>query len=122
MARDNLEMSMLLDFYGEALTEKQRYMFDCYYNEDLSLSEIAENEGISRQGARDIIVRAEGVMKNLEERTGSISRYMAYRPAIETVLAASAEIERLAKGSVNSREILQNVESIRKAIGNIKDR
>lgn len=121
MARDNYTMSMLLDFYGEALTEKQRYMFDCYYNEDLSLSEIAENEGITRQGVRDIIVRAENIMRNLEERTGSIRRYAAYSPAIETILGAISEIERLAKGSVNSRDILLNIEGIRKAINNIKD-
>lgn len=121
MARDYYEMSMLLDFYGDALTEKQRHMFDCYYNDDLSLSEIAENECITRQGVRDVIVRAENIMKKLEERTGSIRRYLAYNPAMEIILSASDDIERLAKGSVNGRDILRNIESIRKAIGNIRD-
>ena len=51
MAKD-LEMGYLLDFYGEALTEKQREMLRQYYNDDLSLSEIGENFGITRQGAR----------------------------------------------------------------------
>ncbi len=55
-------MSMLFDFYGELLTDRQREFFDLYYNDDLSLAEIAENAGISRQGVRDIIVRAEGAM------------------------------------------------------------
>ncbi len=50
----NLEISYLLDFYGECLTEKQRSFIDFYYNDDLSLSEIAENENITRQGVRDI--------------------------------------------------------------------
>ena len=49
MAKD-LEISFLLDFYGDMLTEKQREVIEFYYNEDLSLSEIADNEGITRQG------------------------------------------------------------------------
>ena len=51
-------MTLLFDFYGELLTERQKEFFDLYYNEDLSLAEIAENSGISRQGVRDVIVRA----------------------------------------------------------------
>ena len=52
MAKD-FEMGYLLDFYGEVLTPKQREMLNQYYNDDLSLSEIGENFGITRQGARD---------------------------------------------------------------------
>ncbi|MBR0412224.1 MAG: DNA-binding protein, partial [Eubacterium sp.] len=55
----NLEVSYLLDFYGEVLTQKQHDFLVYYYDEDLSLSEIAENEGITRQGVRDAIKRAE---------------------------------------------------------------
>ena len=55
----NLEISLLLDFYGEMLTQKQRSFLMYYYDEDLSLSEIAENEGITRQGVRDAVKRAE---------------------------------------------------------------
>jgi len=51
----NLEISFLLDFYGSMLTEKQRIMIEYYYNDDLSLAEIADNEGITRQGVRDSI-------------------------------------------------------------------
>ena len=58
MAKD-LEMGYLLDFYGEVLTPKQREMLRQYYNDDLSLSEIGENFGITRQGARDAIKRSE---------------------------------------------------------------
>jgi phosphoenolpyruvate phosphomutase len=63
-------MTMLFDFYGELLTERQKEFFDLYYNEDLSLAEIAENNGITRQGVRDVIVRAEGVMQEIEDKTG----------------------------------------------------
>ena len=63
----NLAMSYLLDFYGEVLTEKQRDMMVQYYNDDLSLAEIADNFGITRQGVRDAIKRGEAVMQELEE-------------------------------------------------------
>lgn len=52
-------MAMLYDFYGDVLTDRQKEFYDLYYNEDLSLGEIAENYGITRQGVRDVIVRAE---------------------------------------------------------------
>ena len=51
----NMRMSYLLDFYGDLLTERQKEFYDLYYNEDLSLAEIAENYGITRQGVRDVI-------------------------------------------------------------------
>ena len=69
MAKD-LEMGYLLDFYGEVLTEKQREMLRQYYNDDLSLSEIGENFGITRQGARDAIKHGENALKELEEKVG----------------------------------------------------
>ena len=59
MKNQTYRMTMLYDFYGELLTDRQREFFDLYYNEDLSLAEIAENYGISRQGVRDVIVRAD---------------------------------------------------------------
>ena len=68
MAKD-LEMGYLLDFYGEVLTEKQREMLRQYYNDDLSLSEIGENFGITRQGARDAIKHGETTLKELEEKS-----------------------------------------------------
>ena len=57
MKNQTFRMTMLFDFYGELLTDRQKEFYDLYYNEDLSLSEIAENYGISRQGERDDIVR-----------------------------------------------------------------
>ena len=63
-----LEMALLFDFYGELLTEKQREYFDLYYNEDLSLAEIAENKGITRQGVRDHVKKGEGSLSYFEEK------------------------------------------------------
>lgn len=83
MEDSRLTRSMLLDFYGELLTEKQRTCFDLHYNEDLSLSEIAEMLGISRQGAWDNIRRAEMAMEDVEKKTGLIGRFEENRSALE---------------------------------------
>ena len=69
MAKD-LKFSLLLDIYGGMLTDKQREMLDFYYNEDLSLSEIAANAGISRQGVRDSIKRGEQALIELDDKIG----------------------------------------------------
>lgn len=75
--RKNLAFSYLLDFYAPALTEKQRDILTEYYNEDLSLSEIAENYGISRQGVRDAIKHGEATLLDLEQKLGVARRHEA---------------------------------------------
>ena len=74
MPEDRLRRSMLLDYYGELLTPRQRECYELHYNDDLSLSEIAEQCGISRQGAWDNIHRASDTMEKLEAKTGLIRR------------------------------------------------
>ena len=85
MKNQTYRMTMLYDFYGELLTERQKEFFDLYYNEDLSLSEIAENSGISRQGVRDVIVRAEGIMQEVEDKTGLIRRFEQMRGHLKAI-------------------------------------
>ena len=75
MTDDTLRRAMLFDFYDELLTNKQREYYDLHYNDDLSLSEIAEQTGISRQGVWDIIRRAQSAMEDIEEKTGLIKRF-----------------------------------------------
>ena len=82
MAKD-LEMGYLLDFYGEVLTQKQREMLRQYYNDDLSLSEIGENFGITRQGARDAIKHGETALKELEQKVGFAARYRRVQQKLE---------------------------------------
>ena len=89
MAKD-LEMGYLLDFYGEVLTQKQREMLRQYYNDDLSLSEIGENFGITRQGARDAIKHGETTLKELEEKVGFAARYRRGGGAAEAGTAGTA--------------------------------
>ena len=68
-------MCLLFDYYGDLLTEKQRDIFDYRYNEDLSLAEIAEILGISRQGVRDALVRSAEIMREFEDKCGFIGRF-----------------------------------------------
>ena len=75
MGEDRLMQTMLLDFYGELLTEKQRRCLELHCNEDLSLSEIAEQCGISRQGVWDNIRRADAALREMEEKTGLVRRF-----------------------------------------------
>ena len=92
MKNQAYRMTMLFDFYGELLTERQKEFFDLYYNEDLSLAEIAENYGISRQGVRDVIVRAEGIMTEMEDKTGIIKRFHLMQ---EQLTRAGKELDEL---------------------------
>ncbi len=71
----NLEISYLMDFYGNLLTEKQRDIMQLYYQEDLSLAEIAAEVGITRQGVRDNLVRAEKELLHFETALGLWSRF-----------------------------------------------
>ncbi|MGM9546223.1 MAG: YlxM family DNA-binding protein [Vescimonas sp.] len=93
MKNQTYRMTMLFDFYGEILTERQKEFFDLYYNEDLSLGEIAENYGISRQGVRDVIVRAEAAMQEIEDKTGLIRRFMLMQPKITAIEEAAQQIK-----------------------------
>lgn len=72
----NLTVTMLMDFYGQLLTDKQLAALDMYYNEDLSLSEIAEEAGISRQGVRDNIKRGERLLNEYENKLGLARRFV----------------------------------------------
>lgn len=85
MKNKPLEMCLLFDFYGEMLTDKQKEMFDLYYNEDLSLAEISEHAGITRQGVRDSIVRAEHTLRDMEQRLGLVARYGGIDPMIDSM-------------------------------------
>lgn len=92
MKNQAYRMALLFDFYGEMLTPRQKEFYDLYYNEDLSLSEIAENYEMSRQGVRDAIVRAQSTLEELEEKTGIVKRFQEQKHQLE-------EIESLAQAA-----------------------
>ncbi len=95
MKTDGIEKTLLLDYYGELLTEKQRTCFDLYYNQDLSLGEIAENEGISRQGVYDTLLRTQSILENLEEKLGCVARARKTEQACRELETAARELQAL---------------------------
>jgi len=80
---DRAEMSVLFDYYGALLSDRQRDCYDLYYNEDLSLSEIAELKKISRQGVWDMIRHAEAKLTEFEEKTGLVGKIRELERLVE---------------------------------------
>lgn len=89
MFEKDLHIAYLLDFYGEVLPEKTHRVMSMYYDEDLSLSEIAAGEGISRQGVRHLIKHGEEELLRLESALGLASRYAALQSAADALDRAS---------------------------------
>lgn len=75
MLEETTRVNLLYDFYGNLLTERQRECLELYYQHDLSLAEIAEDNGISRQGVYDLIKRAIMSLEKAEERLGLVARF-----------------------------------------------
>ena len=101
MEDKTLMLTLLFDFFGELLPKKQREYFDLYYNEDMSLSEIAENAGISRQGVRDMIVRAEKTLTEYEEKTGVVRKALETRRRVDELLEILDRAEEKSDGEVS---------------------
>ena len=98
MKNQAFRMALLFDFYGDVLTDRQKEFYDLYYNEDLSLAEIAENYGITRQGVRDVIVRAEAILTDLEDKTGLIRRFHTMKQQLQQVRDDAQKLHEIAQG------------------------
>jgi predicted DNA-binding protein YlxM (UPF0122 family) len=89
---DALQMTLLFDYYGELLTERQRMCFDLRHNQDLSLAEIAQELNVSRQGVHDNLSRAEALLLNMEVKTGCVSRDLQCRKSAKAIIAAAKQL------------------------------
>lgn len=90
---DALEMALLFDYYGGMLTDKQRDCFDMRYNQDLSLGEIGELLGVSRQAVNDNLTRTEALLRRMEENIGCVKRDRVIRSAVQELLDAAAVLD-----------------------------
>lgn len=117
----NLEVVTLLDFYGETLTLKQHDFLEYYYNDDLSLSEIAANEGITRQGVRDAIKRAEKQLFDMEEKLGLVRRFNEIKSGMDEITELAEQINAYNLRHSLSREINEYTVRIKAIAQDLRD-
>jgi predicted DNA-binding protein YlxM (UPF0122 family) len=108
----NVEISILCDLYGKLLTQKQFDFLNDYYNNDLSLSEIAENNQITRQAVRDIIKKGEKKLFEYEEKLLFMKRMSNQEKTIEHVLSELTKIEKTS----SDKKVAQILESVKKEL------
>jgi len=105
----NVKISMLLDIYGKLLTEKQFQMLDDYYNQDLSLSEIAENEGITRQAVRDNLKKGENKLFEYEEKLEVMKKTLIQEEKIAAILSQITKI----RDNASDKEVAKVLEDVK---------
>ena len=114
-----LYISALLDVYGEFLSEKQRSITEHYYNEDLSLSEIAEQLGITRQAVRDSLLRAETTLYDTEEKLGLMKRFNNIRKLMIETYENASYVRNYAQRKFLAAEVIDKLTSIQNAAAEI---
>jgi predicted DNA-binding protein YlxM (UPF0122 family) len=92
MMKQIAETALLFDFYGPLLTVKQAKIWDLYYQQDYSLAEIADQEGISRQAVHDLLKRTEKILENYEQKLGLISRFLKEKAKLTSIESLLDEI------------------------------
>lgn len=92
MAKD-YQVGLLLDFYGSLLTDRQKDVISLYYEEDLSLAEIADEVGITRQGVRDAIKKAESILTETEEKLGLAKRFKILSEKVDIIKDKLSAVE-----------------------------
>lgn len=105
MHEKDLSVSLLMDFYGEILTQKQREVIELYYNEDLSLAEIAAAARITRQGVRDCIKRGETTLREMERKLKLAARFSDQQEILHKISEAAEKIKDLNDRFRYSKEI-----------------
>lgn len=109
----SIEISLLFDFYGELLSEKKREAASLYFNEDLSLSEIAQHMGITRQGVSDLIRRSESELYTFEDKLGLYSRFEAINASALKIKELSESITKESAGDVKTKALKILAEAVK---------
>ena len=109
---------MLYGFYGGLLPEKQNLFLKAYYEDDCSLSEIAEQYGISRQGVHDGIKKAEKSLKEYEEKLGLVSRFLRTADVLNEI---DGQIDQLVEKYKDNQSLIKKLKSMKKTIDSLND-
>ena len=111
MADETLELSLLFDFFGDLLSEKQRDYFDLCFNDDMSLSEVSGVTGVSRQAVRDGLVAAKRQLREYEEKTGVVQRFMELRQGLGSLEEKAQALADMTGGPAHrlALEILEGI-------------
>ena len=110
-----VKISMLYELYGSLLTDKQKQCIDDYYNNDLSLAEIAENINITRQGVRDVIKKGEKRLLNYEEKLKFMKKTLYQKKKIEKILLELTKIQ----NDSSDKQIDKTLKDIKKELNNL---
>ena len=113
---DALEMTLLFDYYGGMLTDKQRDCFDMRYNQDLSLGEIGEALGVSRQAVNDNLNRTEALLRRMEENIGCVKRDMLIRRTVQEILDAATVLD-----ASSDPTVIATAQRIKAAVQTLKE-
>ena len=113
---DIYEITVLLDFYGHLLTERQHEIMDLHFNSDLSLGEIAEELSISRQGVYDSIRKAKQALLDYEEKLGLVERFKEQERNIEKALDSLKNMGRKSPGIINDPDYRQAMDLLEKML------
>jgi predicted DNA-binding protein YlxM (UPF0122 family) len=117
----NVEVSLLFSFYGRMLTDRQADTVELYYNEDLSLAEVGAELGISRQGVRDNLKRAEAILYDTEEKLGLVQKFLGIKSKLLEIDRIIAEIESSPESKNLSVSIKKQINSILTIVEEIND-
>ncbi len=113
-----IEISMLYDFYGQLLSEKQRTYFELYHEDNYSLSEIGEEYNISRQGVYDVVKKAERALYDFEKKLGLVQKFLDTQNALRQI---DREIETLIFENTANTRLICNLTQIRSTIDKLND-
>lgn len=122
MIEKTVRMSLLFDFYGQLLTQRQQEFFSLYYDDDLSLGEIAAQYGVSRQAVYDILKRSTQALEEFEGKLRLVDAFQKRRASLAEVDAELEALEKQLRSMAVPADALNRVERARAVLAQVAER